>query len=151
MHHGCASAVVFVVVDIVLGGGVGGRSSSTITRRRQGQVSRQRQVGWRTHNGRGQATEAKAEAVQEQTTINQKVAAKMFKILLGLGLYNILNITKRLCDNQPNERPERCVMRGNGTMRGGGTSKLEAAAGGAPGAAVAGAEAAAEEASAAVI
>ena len=36
-------------------------------------------------------------------------------------------------------------------MRGGGTSKLEAAAGGAPGAAVAGAEAVAEEASAAVI
>ena len=89
--------------------------------------------------------------MQGQTTINQKVAAKMFKILLGLGLYNILNITKRLCDHQPNERPERSVMRGNGTMRGGGTSKLEAAAGGAPGAAVAGAEAVAEEASAAVI
>ena len=31
---------------------------------------------------RGQATVAKAEAVQGQTTINQKVAAKMFKILL---------------------------------------------------------------------
>jgi hypothetical protein len=31
---------------------------------------------------RGQAMVAKAEAAQEQTTINQKVAAKMFKILL---------------------------------------------------------------------
>ena len=31
---------------------------------------------------RGQATVAKAEAAQKQTTINQKVAAKMFKILL---------------------------------------------------------------------
>jgi hypothetical protein len=31
---------------------------------------------------RGQATVAKADAAQGQTTINQKVAAKMFKILL---------------------------------------------------------------------
>ena len=31
---------------------------------------------------RGQATVAKAEAAREQTTINQKVAAKMFNILL---------------------------------------------------------------------
>ena len=31
---------------------------------------------------RGQATVAKAEAARGQTTINQKVAAKMFKILL---------------------------------------------------------------------
>jgi len=31
---------------------------------------------------RGRATVAKAEAAQEQTTINQKVAGKMFKILL---------------------------------------------------------------------
>ena len=31
---------------------------------------------------RGQATVSKAEAVQGQTIINQKVAAKMFKILL---------------------------------------------------------------------
>jgi hypothetical protein len=31
---------------------------------------------------RGQATVTKAEAVQGQTTINQKVTAKMFKILL---------------------------------------------------------------------
>jgi hypothetical protein len=31
---------------------------------------------------RGQATVTKAEAAQGQTTINQKVAAKMFKILL---------------------------------------------------------------------
>jgi hypothetical protein len=30
----------------------------------------------------GQATVAKADAAQGQTTINQKVAAKMFKILL---------------------------------------------------------------------
>jgi hypothetical protein len=35
---------------------------------------------WRQR--RGQATVAKAEAAQGQTTINQKVAAKMFKILL---------------------------------------------------------------------
>ncbi len=33
---------------------------------------------------RGRATVAKAEAAQGQTTINQKVAAKMFKILLQL-------------------------------------------------------------------
>ena len=38
------------------------------------------------------ATVAKAEAAQGQTTINQRVAAKMLKILIGL-LCNILNIT----------------------------------------------------------
>jgi hypothetical protein len=43
---------------------------------------------------RGQATVAKAEAARGQTTINQKVAAKMFKILLGPC--NILNITKEI-------------------------------------------------------
>jgi hypothetical protein len=32
---------------------------------------------------RGQATVAKAEAAQGQTTINQKVAGKMFQIILG--------------------------------------------------------------------
>ena len=41
---------------------------------------------------RGQAVVAKAEAARGQTTINQKVAAKMFKILLGPC--NILNTTK---------------------------------------------------------
>ena len=41
---------------------------------------------------RGQATVAKAEASRGQTTINQKVAEKMFKIILGLS--NILNIIK---------------------------------------------------------
>jgi hypothetical protein len=35
---------------------------------------------------------AEAEVAQEQTTIKQKAAAKMFKIFLGLS--NILNITK---------------------------------------------------------
>jgi len=41
----------------------------------------------------GQATVTKAEAARGQTTINQKVAAKMLKILLGLCY--MLNITKR--------------------------------------------------------
>ena len=35
-----------------------------------------------TNTRRGQATVAKAEAARGQTTINQKVASKMFKILL---------------------------------------------------------------------
>ena len=45
---------------------------------------------------RGQATVAKAEAARGQTTINQKVAGKMFKIILGLS--NILNIIKEHSD-----------------------------------------------------
>ena len=39
-------------------------------------------VGSQQWQARGQAKLAKAEAAQGQTTINQKVAAKMFKILL---------------------------------------------------------------------
>ena len=49
-----------------------------------------------------------------------------------------MNITKRLYDNQPKERPKRCVARGNGAMRGGGASRWETVVGGAPAAAVAG-------------
>jgi len=58
---------------------------------------------------RGQATMAKAEAAREQTSINQKAAAKMFKILLGHS--NILNITK---ENRGRNRGSGCGGRSRG-------------------------------------
>ena len=97
-HRGCASAVVLVLI-VVFGGGVGGGSGSTAACRRRGQAARGADGACRNDNEeagectrRGQATVAKAEAAQGQTSINQKVAAKMFNILLGLC--NILNIPK---------------------------------------------------------
>ena len=62
---------------------------------------------------RGQAMVGKAEAVRGQTTINQKMAAKMFKILLGLC--NILNITKENSGrNSDRNRGSSCGGRSRG-------------------------------------
>ena len=61
-----------------------------------------------THR-RGQATVAKAEAAQGQKTINQKVAGKMFKMILGLS--NILNIIK---ENSDTHRGSGCGGRSRG-------------------------------------
>ena len=52
---------------------------------------------------------AKAEAAQGQKTINQKVAGKMFKMILGLS--NILNIIK---ENSDTHRGSGCGGRKRG-------------------------------------
>ena len=59
---------------------------------------------------RGQATVAKAESAQGQTTINQQVAAKMFKYYFKS---NILNIT-RLRRKEPGAAVCGCDNSGNG-------------------------------------
>ena len=61
---------------------------------------------------RGQAMVAKAEAAQGQTIINQKVAGKMFKIILGLS--NILNIIK---ENSGIHRGSSCGGRSRSGLR----------------------------------
>ncbi len=57
----------------------------------------------------GQATVTKAKAAKGQTTINQKVAGMMFKIILGLS--NILNIIK---ENSDIHRGSGCGRRSRG-------------------------------------
>ena len=98
LYRGRAAAVVFFFI-VLLGEGVGGRSGITppiivedrqLAARAAHVVKMMRMLPYM--QWWGQATVAKAEAARGQTTINQKVAGKIFKIVLGL--IDILIIVK---------------------------------------------------------
>jgi len=113
-RHGYAAAVVFVSSSFLvgaLGAGVASLPPINVEDRHAVLAVHVGMMARRLANTkrRGQATVAKAEAARGQTTINQKVAEKMFKIILGLS--NILNIIK---ENSGIHRGRGCGGRSRG-------------------------------------
>ena len=91
-HRGRVSVVVFVILIIVIDGGVGGGSGITTTRRCRGHAACRaggahcdddEEVGERTTAGAGNGDESRG-SERGKKKINQKLAAKMLKIFLGL-------------------------------------------------------------------